>query len=212
MFWAAVACVVFHTDVERGAFSERFPARRLRTERVVDHGVAFDSPVRCSRSEARAKLGLPSDRVLLLCIGFLSPYKGYERAIAAIAEADARELELHLVGSLNNPDPHLVEYVDRLRRLTEGLPHVHLHEEVVSDEVFDLWIRAADAVLAPYVAASSSGVVARAQLLGTTVIASGAGGIQEQLRSGDVCFSTDEELVAVLRSLSAHSARSGKDG
>jgi glycosyltransferase involved in cell wall biosynthesis len=92
-------------------------------------------------------------------------------------------------------------YAAELRDLVARTAGVELHERYVSDEEFDLWIRAADAVVVAYRTAASSGVVERAHLLGTTVITSGAGGISEQERPGDLHFDTDAELVDVIRAL-----------
>jgi glycosyltransferase involved in cell wall biosynthesis len=93
----------------------------------------------------------------------------------------------------------VARYVEGLRELAAATPNVELHERYVSDEEFDLWIRAADAVVVPYRAASSSGVVARAHLLGTRLIASAVGGIAGQLADGDIPFADDDELVEVIR-------------
>jgi glycosyltransferase involved in cell wall biosynthesis len=205
--WAGVAGVVFHTDWERKRFAARFPGRARRTERLVTHGAFFTSGVQASAAEARRRLQLPGDRVILLCIGFLSPEKpdkGYERAIAAVREAGLEQVELRIVGSpIRRPVPEVELYVEKLRKLAAETPNVTLHERFVSDEEFDLWILAADAVVVPYRAASSSGVVARAHLLGTRLIASAVGGIADQLRPEDLRFKTDEELVEAIRSLGA---------
>jgi glycosyltransferase involved in cell wall biosynthesis len=202
--WAGVAAVVFHSDWERERFARRFPGRDGRSELVVAHGSFFTSPIELvSTAEARERLELPAGRVILLCIGFLSPSKpakGFERAVEAVGRAGRSDVELHIVGSaIRRPVPEVTAYVESLRELVARTPNVTLHERYVSDEEFDLWIRAADAVVAPYRAASSSGVVARAHLVGTRVIGSGVGGITGQLHPGDVAFSTDDELVNVIR-------------
>jgi glycosyltransferase involved in cell wall biosynthesis len=202
--WRGVAGLVFHTEWERRRFAQRFPGRPGRAERVVTHGSFFSSPVeRVSAAEARERLGLPAERPILLCIGFLSPEKpakGYERAIQAVGRAGRDDLQLHVVGSaIRRPVPEVARYVEGLRELAAATPNVELHERYVSDEEFDLWIRAADAVVVPYRAASSSGVVARAHLLGTRLIASAVGGIAGQLADGDIPFADDDELVEVIR-------------
>jgi glycosyltransferase involved in cell wall biosynthesis len=201
--WRSVAGAVFHTEWERQQFSERFPGGRRRADHLVTHGSFFTPLVDVSPGEARRRLGLAGGRVLLLCIGFLSPEKpdkGYERAITAVGALGREDVELHVVGApIARPVPEVERYVSNLRRLVDATPNVSLHERFVSDEEFDLWIRAADAVVVPYRAARSSGVVARTHLLRTRLIASGAGGIADQLRDGDVQFSTDEQLVEAMR-------------
>ena len=196
--WSGAKRLVFHSSWERDRFKARFPASR-REERVVAHGAFFESSVTSSRSEARARLGLPARSVLLVCIGTLAPHKGVDRVIKAVRRADVPGLELHVVGRPIRPMPDVFEHVRELRRLAAGTPAVHLHECYVSDEEFDLWIRAADAVVVAYRSAASSGVVERAHLLRTPLLTSGVGGIAEQLLDGDVRFEDDESLVAGIR-------------
>jgi glycosyltransferase involved in cell wall biosynthesis len=203
--WARRVNLVFHTEWERGCFAERFPGRG-RTERIVTHGGLFTTSVRATRAEARDRLELPPDRTILLCIGFFSPEKpnkGYDAAIRAVGEAAVEGLELHLVGSaIARPVARVRRYVEELRRLAAETPNVRLHEGFVSDEEFDLWIRAADAVVIPYRESSSSGVLARAHLLGAGVICRAVGGLDQQLRDEDIRFDTDEELVGAIRRFS----------
>jgi glycosyltransferase involved in cell wall biosynthesis len=210
LLWARGPTVVFHTEWERQRFAQRFPGRRGRTERIVGHGDSFSTSVELTQAQARQHLDLPDDRVIVLMIGFLSPHKRFDRGIDAACRAGRPDLELHIVGSPISDWPEVEQCVRELRARAEQEQGVHLHERFVTDEEFDVWIRAADAVLVPYGEASSSGVVGRAQLMGTKVIASGAGGISEQLAADDIRFSTDDELVAAIRSLPAHrTARGG---
>lgn len=199
--WRGAGRLVFHSDWERRRFGQRFPAGRARDERVVPHGDFFTTPVTADRAGARRRLGLASDRTLFLCIGTLSPHKGVDRVIAALGRADLADAELHVVGRPIRPMPDVTEHAELLRRLAAENPAVSLHEAYVDDEEFDLWIRAADAVITAYASAASSGVVARAHLLGTTLITSGAGGIAEQAQSGDLVFGDEEGLLDALRSV-----------
>lgn len=206
-FWRRAKSCVFHTDHERRTFADRFPPGR-RCDRLVTHGSFFATSVEDDRAAARTRLGLPKDIVVLLCIGFFSPEnpdKGYDRAIAAVREADLPGVELHIVGSPIRTGPAVDRHVMELRRSAAESPNIHLHEGFVSDDEFDLWVRAADAVLTPYRESSSSSVVARTHLLGTTLITSGAGGMAEQLGPNDITFSNDAEFVEAIRSVAARS-------
>jgi glycosyltransferase involved in cell wall biosynthesis len=81
-----------------------------------------------------------------------------------------------------------------------------MEERFLDDDELDLWIQAADAVLAPYRSAASSSVVARARLLGTRVVATAVGGLPEQLGSGDILVATDDELTKALSDLASASS------
>ena len=201
--WSRRVNLVFHTEPERRRFASRFPGQG-RAERTVTHGAFFTTTVDETPAAARARLGLPAEGTLLLCIGFLSPDKpdkAYDAAIRAVGEAAMADLRLYVVGSpIARPGRDVADYVEMLRRLAAETPGTELREQFLSDEEFDLWIRAADAVVVPYREAASSGVAARAVLLGTPLIARRTGGIAEQLRPDDIAFETDEELIAAIRS------------
>lgn len=200
--WRRVGRIVFHSEWERDRHVARYGRGRRQELVVVDHGDFFTTSVAAGREEARASLGLDADRPILLMIGFLSainPDKGYDRAIAAVrAVADPR-LELHIVGSPIRAGPEVDALLDRLRTAAAADSQIVLHEQFVDDETFDLWVRAADAVLTPYRTASSSGVVARARLLGTRVITSDVGGLAAQAGSGDIVAEDDEALAQAVR-------------
>jgi glycosyltransferase involved in cell wall biosynthesis len=206
LLWARAARLVFHTEWERKRFAERFPPRRRRQDVVVRHGAFFSTAVDVPREHARARLGLATDRAIFVIIGFLSrenPDKGYDRAIQALGEAGDARAQLHIVGSPIRTGRVTDLLVAELRQTARERPDVHLHEGFVGDEDFDLWIRAADAVLTPYRSASSSGVAVRAHLLGTRVITSGVGGLAEQVEAGDIVARSDAELASAIRRVSA---------
>lgn len=194
-FWSRARRVVFHTEWELAGFGQRFPAKG-RDERVVTHGSFFETSTGdVSPVEARERLGLAQDRTILLCIGFLSPHKGVDEVVAAVEEAGIEGVELHIVGEPICDYPHVLAYVAELRDVVARAPRAILHEEYVGDEEFDLWIRAADAVVLAYRQAASSSVAARARLLGTPMITTASGGLSEQLGEHDRRYSSSEALV-----------------
>jgi glycosyltransferase involved in cell wall biosynthesis len=143
-------------------------------------------------------LGVGSDEHLFLCAGFLHPAKGFERAVRAFNQAGSPG-RLVVVGSVRQPTPEALSYVRTLRELCEQTSGVTLIEGYVSDEGFDTWIAAADALVLPYRRAWSSGALARAQKLGTPAFVAAVGGMEEQAGPEDAVFRTDRELVELLR-------------
>ena len=205
--WRRAAVVAFHSEWERDRWVRRYGRSRRQEHVVVGQGDLLTPEVTESREQARRRLGLPADRTILLMIGFLSkvdPDKGYDRAIAAVREAPGAQL--HIVGTPIRPGPETDELVAELRDAAGD--QVVLHEQYVDDEAFDRWMRAADAVLTPYRTSSSSGVVARAQLLGTPVITSDVGGLAEQAGPHDSVVRDDGELVEAVRVLAYRASSS----
>ena len=204
--WRRAHRVVVHSGWERDRHEQRYGVASGQELVVVGHGEFFATSLDDTHAEARERMGLAPDRVVLLMIGFLSsdtPDKGYDRAIAALGAAGAPALELHIVCSPIRKGPDTDRLVVSLRAAEAESPQVQLHEGFVDDETFDRWIRAADAVLTPYRTSSSSGVAARAHLLGTPVITSDVGGLAEQAGPGDVVVHDDVELAEAIRSLAA---------
>lgn len=171
----------FHTEAERRAL-ERAYGIRTRAE-LVPHveGVTIHGP--STREAARARLGIDPGERLLVCAGFVAPGKGFDDAIRAFTGDRGRASEgarLVIVGSVRDRTPENLEALRELRRLADASPGVEFLDSYVSDEEFDAWVAAADALVLPYRVSWSSGALARAQALGTPAIVSDVGGLPEQ--------------------------------
>jgi glycosyltransferase involved in cell wall biosynthesis len=206
----ARARLVFHTDAERVALQRSYGLRRVRA-RLVDHTEGVTVYGRPARDEARHRLGLPGEVPVFLCAGFLHRDKGFDRAIRAFAAAGSPG-RLDVVGSVRDPTPENDDYAAELRALAGETEGVGLHEAYASDEEFDAWMAAADAVILPYRRSWSSGALARAHVLGTPALVSDAGGLPEQAGPDDRVFRSDEELAGMIRELAAtRSAAAGAE-
>lgn len=211
-FWRRAARVVFLSEWQRDQFVKRFPHGPDRVVAVAGHGDLFAPAAQATRAEARSRLGLDPDRTLVAMIGFLSPNrpdKGYDRALDALAEAGDEGIDLHIVGSPIRQHRDVDALIAWLRAQASASPQVHLHERWLSDEEFDLWILAADAVLLPYRESASSGVAARARMLGTTIVTSGVGGLREQVGPRDLVADSIPALAAALRLVASEARRAG---
>jgi glycosyltransferase involved in cell wall biosynthesis len=198
--WASGAEFSFHSRWEKARFESRFPhpasSRRLS---ILEHGKTFRPFAEATRTDARERFGWEQQATVFLAIGFLGRAKGFDRAVRAFARLPKGAAQLLIVGDrLYENSAEVGSYVRELRALTGAVPGARLEERFVEDEEFDLLIIAADAVLAPYRSAASSGVVARARLLRTPVIATQAGGLCEQLGPDDVLVRSDDELAEAL--------------
>jgi hypothetical protein len=152
------------------------------------------------RAEARAALGIDGDGPVLVCAGFVQPSKGFDRAVEAFGASGAagRGARLYVVGSVRDRTPENVAHLEGLRRLAAGTPGVTLHPRFPSDDEFDAWIAAADAVVLPYRRTWSSGVLARAQALGTPAIVAAEGGLAEQAGPADTVVEDDRGLAEAI--------------
>lgn len=197
--------VVFHTRHEMDLFRRRFPRRRGLVLRP--HHADFVPRTQADRSSARRLVGIPEGDRVFLCIGFYTAAKGFE-GFAERFDAARRagllppEARLHVVTSVRLATDRAGQaaLADLVRRWA-GHEAVHVHDRYVSAEDFDAWIAASDVVALPYRSTYSSGVAARARLLGRTLLAARVGGLPEQLGPGDVDYGSDAELDAALARL-----------
>ena len=142
--------------------------------------------------------------------GFIQPSKGAERVLGAFG-AGGRP-RLWIVGSVRDRTPENLAYIEALRRRCDDLLRVTLVEQFLADEEFDRWVVAADWLVLPYREAWSSGVLARAQALGTPAIVTAVGGLPEQAGPDDLVVPNDDDaLVRTIREVSSAST-AGKRG
>ncbi len=192
----AAAEVTVHTEQERAELSEASGFSKDRIE-LLDHGSSFAAHVTLSKEEARNRLGLPSDEIVLLCIGFLQAHKGFDRAMQAFLRLDAPNASLHVVGDVRVYHPDLEAHARTLASLADTSERVHLHRRFVGDAEFDTWLQAADTVVLPYREIWSSGVVERAKLFDTPIIAAAVGGLGDQ-GEGITLVADDGELLVAI--------------
>jgi glycosyltransferase involved in cell wall biosynthesis len=210
LMWSQVDEIVVHSEAERRDFIDAF---RVRPDRVVltDHGEDFQRYTSMDRPTARRTLRVPAEAKVFLSIGFIQPHKGFDRAVDAFATVATADARLYVVGSLRVDEPGFKAYLETLREQIDATPGAELREGYVSDELFDRWIVAADCLVLPYRAIWSSGVIERARLYGTPVIATDVGGLKDQAaKSTDVMVVRDDaELAAAMAARLA--GRTGTD-
>jgi glycosyltransferase involved in cell wall biosynthesis len=197
--WTSPAELVFHSQWQREDFARRLPETAShRQVSFIDHAGVYRPYVEADRVEARQRLGLPQVDPLFLSIGFFGRHKGFDRAITAFLHLPQGAARLYVIGSTPYEWPDTASYVAELRRLAEGRDDVAIIERYLDDVDFDLWIRAADAVVLPYRIGSSSAVAARARVLGTRCVVTRVGGRPEQSGPEDIVVDSDEELAAAV--------------
>ncbi len=198
VFQAATEVTVHVPEHERMMIDQfGVPAAKVR---MVDHGEDFTRRVPNDQAAARASLGLPADGHVFVCIGFIQPHKGFDRAATAFRGLGDTGASLHIVGSVRVDDPSALAHQRELEALEAQIPGVHLHLGYVSDEAFDRWIVAADTVVLPYRHIWSSSVAERARLYDRPVIATRVGGLADQIgeHPANVVVDDNAGLAAAL--------------
>lgn len=157
---------LFHSHSGRNQADAAFGAVG-QEELVVYHGTfkdAFPSPRPAGL--VRKEEGVPEGHRLLLCLGQIRDYKGFDIAVRAMRRLEQEPLHLLVVGRPIDSN------VRRLLRIARGLVNVTVSPgEAPAQRVADV-LHAADALLLPYRAITGSGVLLHALTVGKGVIAS----------------------------------------
>jgi len=150
-----------------------------------------------SPAEARRHLGLgPNDQVLLF-FGNIAPYKGLEYLVEALAilVKPSHRYRLVIAGRPKGSE----EYWAGIRRRIVGaglLDCVVERIEYIPDEETEIYFKAADVLVLPYLKIFQSGVLFLGYNFGLPVIASDVGALREDIidnETGFVCRSKDPE-------------------
>jgi glycosyltransferase involved in cell wall biosynthesis len=162
--------------------------------REVPHPVydIFSAPM--PKSEARTRLGLEENRILLF-FGYIRAYKGLRTLIEAMPEI-LRVCPVHLVvcGEFYEGRQETVDLIHHL-----GLQHkISLFDEFIPNEKVADFFCAADAVVLPYVSATQSGIVQIAYHYDRPVIATAVGGLPEVIVEGKTGFLVPPQDPAAL--------------
>lgn len=169
---------------------------------VIPFGINNTTPnTDLTRVQARERLGLaPSDRTLLF-FGQIAPYKGLEHLVAALPEALARDPSLRLViaGKVKSGCEDYWRAIEQSLQAPGVAPRVIQHIGHVPDADVEVYFKAADALVIPYVHIFQSGVPFLAYSYGLPVIATDVGALRDDIvegRTGMVCRPRDPADLA----------------
>lgn len=189
--------VIFHSERELQLMRNRLGADPKRAT-IRPHDLHFNPHFEGSRAEARDSLGISQSTKLLLCVGFVQPHKGFDRAMRAFSNVPAPDAALAVVGSVRTNERSDQNYARLLGDLASADRRIDLRIQVLSDEEFDKWIVASDLVILPYLQIWSSSVMARAKLLERPVLATDVGGVPDQAGPADTIVRDDRELTEAI--------------
>lgn len=213
-----IACLdrmIASTPEERSELIAAYGAESDRIEVIapgVDH--AMFSPG--DAASARRRLGLPTDRPVLLFVGRIQPLKGVDLAIRCLASLrDSRAL-LVIVGGPSGAEGGAE--VGRLHALARDLgveARVRWEPPQPHGALLD-WYRGADACLMPSRTESFGLVALEAAACGTPVVAANVGGLRSLIDDGHTGFLVDgrtgHDFAAPVERLFADPGLAGEIG
>lgn len=203
LVWSHVPMITFFTEKERKLFERKykltFRDNQCKVEEVSQSFQVFSN---LSKNESRKMLGIEDEKTVLLCIGFISRNKGFDRIAKIFSENNFDRCHLFIVGSLRQDnDKSSQEYYSQLYNICSKVNNITLIKQFVSYSDFDIWINAADYLVIPYREISNSGVLGRTKVLNRPAIVANVGGLADQAKKIDILFSNDLELKDIILSI-----------
>ncbi|HEY2917085.1 MAG TPA: glycosyltransferase [Candidatus Limnocylindrales bacterium] len=180
---AAIAerAAAIHVLTERTSELVR-PYFELPPERVfhVSHpSYAGAYPDTVSRREARQRLRLGRDELVVVALGAIRPYKGLDRLLAAWAAIGAEGRRLVIAGPATD-EPGVAALLERARQT----PGVIVDPRKVPGIDVQVFLRSADVAVFPYLEGLNSGALALAQTFGLPAIVPTGTGLADALGPG----------------------------
>jgi beta-1,4-mannosyltransferase len=157
-----------------------------------------------SRHHARIELGLAQDIPVFVFLGMIRPYKGIDTAIAAMASIPQAHI---IIAGL----PADKQYLSQIHRQTASMTNVTVKPYFLPDHEAALYLAACDALLLPYRAITTSGMLVNAQAAGVVCVVPDLPALAEQVQDGVNGFvykaGSVDDLAHTLTRLLAHPQR-----
>jgi glycosyltransferase involved in cell wall biosynthesis len=180
--------LICHSDHIKARLVAEFSVPEEKVS-VIPHGPFFYDLPAAGSEPMPAGFEEKPGRVLVLWQGIIFPYKGIDLLLRAWqrVEAQSDACQLAIVGT---GTPDLLEQI-RVQVKSLGLKRVQLQPRFISARELVAVYRAADVVVYPYRAITTSGALATGLALGKTIVASDLPVFRELLTDGENALLVD---------------------
>jgi glycosyltransferase involved in cell wall biosynthesis len=173
--------LICHSDAIRARLMAEFNVPETKIS-VIPHGPFFyDLPPAGSDNVLR-NFALDPGRQMVLWQGIIFPYKGIDLLLTAWQQVEAQTDACLVIAGTGAPD--LLDQI-RAQVAALGLKRVKLHFRFISTEELVALYRAANIVIYPYRAITTSGALATGLALGKTIVATDLPVFRELLTDGE---------------------------
>ena len=198
--------IMVHTAAMKDQLVADFGIASQRVS-VIPFGINNTSPITTlARRGARERIGLGQDEKTLLFFGQIAPYKGLEYLTAAMAELAKEDKNLRLVIA-GRIKPGYTDYWNAVQREISraGLENCLIqHVRFIPETDVEIYFKAADVAVIPYVEIFQSGVPFLSYSFGLPVIATDVGSLRNDIveaKTGFLCRPADTaDLARAIRS------------
>ena len=188
-FYRTVDHIVVHTARMKADLAASFGVSEDKIS-VIPHGLMTAVPeTNMSRSEARAALGLKEEDQVALFFGMIAPYKGLAYLVDAMAELKRRNRNIKLV--VGGRIKECADYWEKIARTIDEhqlSPQMVLRLTHIPDHEVEVFFKAADVLVMPYVSIFQSGVLFLGYRFGLPIVATDVGSLREDIVEGKTGF------------------------
>lgn len=188
--YQSVDQIICHSDHIRTRLEAEFDVPNHKVE-VIPHGPFFYDLPDTDHEATLRTFGMDPTQLLVLWQGIIFPYKGIDLLLNAWRKVEDRNDTISLViAGTGAPDllEQIREQIDRL-----GIKRVHLHFRFITTEELVALYRAANIVVYPYRAITTSGALATGLALAKTIVASDLPVFRELLKDHENALLVDPE-------------------
>jgi glycosyltransferase involved in cell wall biosynthesis len=157
---------------------------------VIPHGPLFEKETQVSPEEARERLGLPLDEVLVLSFGVISHYKGIPYLLQSWKHVQAKGLRARLIIA-GTGDPALLSEIHDLVKKHGLSATVDLRLRFITVDELPLLHQCSDILVYPYKEGTTSGALLTGLNYGKPIVATKLPFFQENLREGETALLVD---------------------
>lgn len=172
---------IIHSKDEEKVFNRLVPNKKIYFTTVCPN-LNVIGEEKYTKETARKKLHIQNYEHIILFFGFVRKYKGLQYLLKAMPDVIKKvaDVKLLIIGEFYEDKNEYIDLIEK-NNLQEN---VFINEEFVPDEEVEVYFKAADVTILPYVSATTSGVIQTAYQYGCPVIASNVGGLPEAIENG----------------------------
>jgi glycosyltransferase involved in cell wall biosynthesis len=201
--------VFVHTERMKQELISEFDVRPAKVS-VIPYGINNMIPTTAmTNQQARQKLGIRSDEKTLLFFGMIAPYKGVEylvEAMTLLAKQGTR-VRVIIAGNVKDGSWSYWQNIENAIDAAGLRDTTVLRIAFIPDEDLEVYYKAADVVVLPYVEIFQSGIPFMAFSFGLPVIATDVGALREDVIDGRTGFITPpKDAAALARTIDAYFA------
>lgn len=192
-----------HTEKMRSALRAEFSVPDVKIS-VIPFGLNDTSPrTDLTGIQARERLGIEHDELVLLFFGQIAPYKGLSYLLEAFPAVCRRlpRVRLVIAGKVKRGSEDYWRSIEKTLSNLDCRGQVICRIEHIPDSDIEVYFKAADALVVPYVQIFQSGVPFLAYSFGLPVLATDVGSLSEEIVAGDTGFVCEPCNTAALAAM-----------